>query len=227
MMFGGITMKKGVDLNYEQLIESIKEELFRLGYASRTIKRYQTVWNRLDYYMKSKNIERYNTKVGLDFLDDTYHITVYKQLSNENKVRARAITALNDFYLHGIILPKCRSSSSTSMLTIHSDILGKFKEHRKKFQITESTLKSYDKYIGKFLFYLEKHSIFDLSNITPTVVLKYCNVFASYSTTTTHNSLSSLKVFLRYLYEEQILKVESSACYVSKKFPYSLSLSKK
>lgn len=211
LMFGGITMGNGYDLTYKQLIEAVKKEFFRLGYSSRTIKRYQTVWNRLDYFMKSNNIGRYDTKVGLDFLDDTYDITVYKQLEGENKARARAITVINDFYLHGMILPRSKKSHSPEiLLTYHNDILEKFKEHRKKFQITESTLKSYDKYIGKFLFYLEKHGVYDLSNITPTVVWGYCNVFASYSTSTTHNSLSSLRVFLRFLYDKQILKVDLS-----------------
>lgn len=46
--------------------------------------------------MKERSIAAYNTKIGLDFLEATYQITVFKALTNENKVKARSIQVLND-----------------------------------------------------------------------------------------------------------------------------------
>ncbi|WP_430206427.1 tyrosine-type recombinase/integrase [Paenibacillus lautus] len=87
------------------------------------------------------------------------------------------------------------------MLSYHSGVLKQFQEYRKQFHISKSTLKSYEKYIGKFLLFLERHGVLDLSQITVSSILDYTNILAGYSSATGHNSLSALRVFLRYLHE--------------------------
>lgn len=108
-----------------------------------------------------------------------------------------------------MIFPKY-VASSVSLLSYHSGILKKFQEYRKQYQISESTLKSYEKYIGKFLLFMEKHGVTDLSQITVASILDYANIFAGYSSATSHNSLSTLRVFLRYLHEIGILEEDLS-----------------
>jgi integrase/recombinase XerD len=199
-MNGGFSMKREVDVPIQRLIELVEAELLRTGYGNRVIKRYQTVWGRLTDYMKERSIAAYNTKIGLDFLETAYQITVFKALTHENKVRARSIQVLNDYHLHGVIFPKY-TTSSFSLLSYHSSVLEQFQEYRKQFQISSSTLKSYEKYIGKFLLFMERHSVLDLSQITASSILDYTNIFAGYSSATSHNSLSALRVFIRYLHE--------------------------
>lgn len=193
-------MKREVEVPIQSLIELVEAELLRTGYGDRVIKRYHRVWSRLTDYMKERSCVAYNTKIGLDFLEAAYQITVFKALTNENKVRARSIQVLNDYHLHGIIFPKF-TTSSFSLLSHHSSVLEQFQEYRKQFQISKSTLKSYEKYIGKFLLFLERHGVLELSQITASSVLDYTNIFAGYSSATSHNSLSALRVFLRYLHE--------------------------
>jgi integrase/recombinase XerD len=196
---GGFSMKSEVDVPIQRLIELVEAELLRTGYGDRVIKRYQRVWSRLTNYMEERFLVVYNTKVGLNFLDVSYQITVFKALTNENKVRARAVQVLNDYHLHGVIFPKY-TSSSVSLLSHHSSVLEQFQEYRKQFQISKSTLKSYEKYIGKFLLFMERRSVADLSQITASSILDFTNIFAGYSSATSHNSLAALRVFLRYLH---------------------------
>lgn len=193
----------------DEQIGSVKRELLRMGYGYKTIERYQRAWDRLIAYMQERSIEAYSPKVGLDFLEEVFQITVFTALTNENKIRARSINALNDYYLHGVILPKY-AASSVSLLSCHSDALKKFQEYRKQRQITKSTLENYEKYIGKFLLYLEKHDVFDLSQITTASILDYANIFATYSSATSHNSLCALRVFLRYLHDTSVLDEDLS-----------------
>lgn len=202
-------MQEQAKVTIDGLIESVKSELLRIGYGDRTIARYQRTWNRLIDYMQEHFIAAYSAKVGLDFLEEAFQITVFTALTNENKVRARAINVLNDYYLHGVIFPKY-TTSSISLLSYHKDVLKKFQEYRKQHQITEATLKHYEKYIGKFLLYLEKHGLYDLSQITAVSILDYANIFATYSSATSHNSLSALRVFLRYLHETGVLPEDLS-----------------
>jgi integrase/recombinase XerD len=202
-------MQRKMNVTIDEQIEDVKRELLRIGYGDKTIERYQRAWNRLIDYMKERSIEAYSTKVGLDFLEEAFQITVFTALTNENKMRARSINVLNDYYLHGVIFPKC-TTSSVSLLSYHLDALKKFQEYRKQYQITEKTLKNYERYIGKFLLYLERHGVTNLSQITVVSILDYANIFATYSSATSYNSLSALRVFLRYLHETSILDEDLS-----------------
>jgi hypothetical protein len=105
------SMKNEGNASIHKLIELVEKELLRTGYGDRVIKRYQTVWRRLTEHMKERSVTAYSTKIGLDFLEAAYQITVFKALTNENKVRARSIQVLNDYHLHGVIFPKCKTSS--------------------------------------------------------------------------------------------------------------------
>ena len=202
-------MESEVNVPISSLIGLVKKELLLSGYSDQVIKRYQTVWGHLTDYMKERSIAAYNTKVGLDFLEDAFQITVFKALTNENKVRARSIQVMNDYYLHGVVFPKY-TTSSFSLLSYHSSVLEHFQEYRKQYQISKSTLKTYEKYIGKFLLFMERHGVLGISQIMVASILDYTNTFAGYSSATSHNSLSSLRVFLRYLNELGILSEDFS-----------------
>jgi hypothetical protein len=70
-------MKSESNAPIHKLIELVKQELLRMGYGDQVIKRYQTVWSRLTEHMKEPSITAYNTKIGLDFLESAYQITVF------------------------------------------------------------------------------------------------------------------------------------------------------
>ncbi|MCL6443004.1 MAG: site-specific integrase [Alicyclobacillus sp.] len=193
----------------QDLFERVSSELQRVGYSDRVVTRYRRAWTHLAEYMEEQGVTTYDTKVGLNFLEDAYQITVFKGLSNEDKVRARSIAVLNDYYLHGMVLPKY-TTSSVSLLSHHSTVLEGFKEHQKQYQMSPATMKSYEKYIGKFLLYLEKHDVLDLSHITSRTILGYTDMFCGYTPATSHNSLSTLRVFLRYLHEIGIVDEDLS-----------------
>lgn len=197
-MNGGVNLSRD-SLAVEELLSQVTSELQRVGYGDRVIGRYRRAWVLLVGYMEERRIPVYSTQVGLNFLEDSYGITVFKRLVNEDRVRARSIAVLNDYHLHGVILPKC-TTSSVSLLSHHSSVVNAFKEHQTRFQISPRTMQNYDKYLGKFLLYLEKHNVLDLSQITPEAVLGYTDMLCGYSAATSHNTLSALRVFLRYLH---------------------------
>ncbi len=185
--------------NTELLIEKVKKELSKQGFKPATIWCYQTCWNELLKFEADHSIDSYSPQTGMVFLEKIYKITVFTPLSKQDKTRARAIKLLNDYIQHGMIFPKNTTSCKDSLRHFHSD-LEEFKKYQKtRYQFSESTLTNYNRYIGKFLLYLEEYHIFSFDQITPAIILDYCNIFATYTTSTTYNSLCSLRVFLRYL----------------------------
>ena len=193
------------------LIENVKEELFKVGYKPGSIQVYQRYWNELLKYEANNGIKSYSPKGGLEFLNAIFGISVFTALSKQDKVRARSITLLNDYSRDGMLFPSVGSPSIESFLCRFAPILEAFKKHQaNKFQISNSTLYRYNRYLGQFLLYLEKHNINELNQFNPGVILDYCASHFTYSTSTLHNSLCVLRVFLRYLKTVELLETDYS-----------------
>lgn len=149
------------------LIDSVKEELSKVGYKPGTIQTYQRYWNDLLKYEANNGIISFSPKGGLEFLDAIYGIRVFTVLSKQDKVRARSITLLNDYCRNGMLFPSGGNLIPTvRFLSCFGPILEVFKEHRsRKFQLSNSTLCSYNRYLGQFLLYLEKNNISELNQL--------------------------------------------------------------
>jgi len=199
-------MEKSINKNNTVLlIDKVKEVLLKQGFKPRSLLRYQSCWNALLEFEADHSIDSYCPQTGMVFLEKIYGITVFTPLTKQDKVYARAIKLLNDYLQHGMIFPKNISSCKDCLKHFQPD-LDEFKNYQAvKYHLSESTLTNYNVYIGKFLLYLENHYIFSLDQLRPVIILDYCNTYATYSTSTTHNSLSSLRVFLKYLKQKGVI----------------------
>jgi integrase/recombinase XerD len=193
------------------LIEKVTEELVKVGYKPGSIQVYRRHWNALLTYESNNEIKSYSPTVGLEFLDAVYGINIFTSLSKQDKVRARSITLLNDFSRDGMLFPALRYRPTKSFLCCFSQILEAFKNHQtNKFQISNSTLYSYNRHVGRFLLYLERHGITKLDQLRPKIILDYCASHSTYSLSTLYNSFCALRVFLRYLTIKKLLVVDYS-----------------
>jgi len=193
------------------LIENVKDELFKVGYKPGSIQVYQRYWNALLKYEANNGIKSYSPKGGLEFLNAIFGISVFTALSKQDKVRVRSITILNDYSRDGMLFPSVWNRPTENLLCCFSQILEAFKKHQvNKFQISNSTLYRYNRYLGQFLLYLEKHNISELNQLDPGVILDYCASHFIYSISTLHNSFCALRVFFRYLKTVELLETDYS-----------------
>lgn len=193
-------MDQRTPVTLKTLVADVETELERIGYGQGIIDRYRRAWSRLAEYMAKQGLGRYDTHVGLNFLDAVDQITVFTALTNEDQVRARAIWVLNDYYLHGMIRPRC-TTSARALLTRYQNVLAQFQAHQQA-QRSPVTIQSYEKHLGKFLLYLEKHDVTDLAHITEATILGYVDMLSGDTPNTLYNGLGALRVFLRYLHAQ-------------------------
>lgn len=193
------------------LIENVKEELSKAGYKPGIIQIYQRYWNALLTYEANNGIKEYSPKSGLRFLDNIYGISVFTALSKQDKVRARSITLLNDYSRDGMLFPPAGNLPTVRFLSCFCQYLEAFKKHQvNKFQISNNTLYNYNRYLGQFLLYLEKHNIGELNQLNPGIILDYCASRSTYSSSTLYNSFCALHVFLRYLKMQGLVEKDYS-----------------
>ena len=74
---------QGMALN--NLMDKLRVELRNTGYSDSYIRGLCTVWNRLTDYMDRSGKTIFSAKVGMNFLETEYGITVYKKLDSEKK----------------------------------------------------------------------------------------------------------------------------------------------
>jgi len=196
-------------LPFNDLIRAVKEELHRVKYKESRINLYVSIWEALKQYMEERSLQHFDMKIGLNFLEDEYGITVFKHLNSSNGIKVRAVNMLGEYQLHGIILSKRRIIGKEYYPPVKKAFDG-FIQSRRRYGISEKTLASNELYLSRFSEYLSKQKISDISELNPGHILGFINTLAGTTIATVYCTTCSLRVLLRYLYEEKILEKDFS-----------------
>jgi integrase/recombinase XerD len=187
---------QGMELN--ELINRVEIELGSAQYSDISIKRFVKVWNRLTNYMVRNNETIFSAKVGVDFLESEYGITVYEKITAPNKRCARAINLLSDYLLHGIIFTKIKQGKRSYHPQFQTLFQG-YVDNKRADGFSEDTLKSHEIYLGRFSDYLNSRGITDIRSLDEVAVSGFTDTFTRYSPSTIHITLCSLRTFFHYL----------------------------
>lgn len=194
-------MSKNQEIEVHEIIKKVKFELNKAQYSGSRIREFVTVWNRLVYYLEKSGKTVFNAKIGMDFLEAEYGITVYDNLTQKNKRCARAINVLSDFLLHGIIFSRRRQETRTYHPQFQTIFQG-YLDQKRENGFSNDTLKSYEIYLGRFSDYLNSHGIANIGKMDEAVILGFTDTFIRYSPSVIHNTLCSLRTFFHYLYQK-------------------------
>ncbi|MGC8604287.1 MAG: tyrosine-type recombinase/integrase [Desulfomonilaceae bacterium] len=203
-------------LPFGKLVEEVKEELGRVKYKQARINSFESVWTALGRYMEEKNLNYFDMKIGLNFLDDQYGLTVFSHLKKPDSLRVRAVNMLGEYQLHGIVLSKKRTMGKEYYAPVKKAFDG-FIQFRRQYGVSENTLQSDELYLSRFSDYLSMQKIGDISEVSPGHIVGFFNTLAGVSVSTVHCTAGSLRSLLGHLYEEKILEKDYS--YVVPRIP--------
>ena len=192
-------------LPVNDLIEAVRAELFRVKYKEQRINLYESIWAILVRYMEKRDLKHFDMKIGLNFLEDEYGITVFKHLYSFKRIKVRAINMLGEYQLHGIVLSKKVTIGKEYSHVVKKAFNG-FIASRRQYGISEKTLISDELYLSRFSEYLSKKKLGNISELDTSHILGFINTLAGKSNATVYCTLGSLRALLRYLHEEKILK---------------------
>lgn len=191
-------------LEINELILKVTDELKKVQYPDQRINKYVPTWDQLKSYLEQKEQAILDSKTGLDFLEETYGITVFEKLSTNKHFHVRAINLLTDYQLHGIILSKAKRKIHTYHPQFH-DIFQGYIDFKRHQGISEDTIQSYAIYLDRFSDYLDNKNVQNIKELDSTLVLGFCNTFLNYSPAVIHCTLCALRTFFHYLYQQKIL----------------------
>ncbi|HBG03970.1 MAG TPA: integrase [Geobacter sp.] len=187
----------------EELVAAVLKELDRLNYSKGTRNQYKWFYNTVIRFAKSEGELFYSEELGNNFLRSHYNFSLNgckKPISRTLRRPVRAIRVLGDYQLHGSILRR----HSTKEPYVHPqqfvDVLMDFEEECTRRCYSPHTIYPLIKRLRYFIDYLDNQDVVSCSNITGRHLSQYVRTLFGYNSKTVGTILTSLRIFLKFLY---------------------------
>src|SRR5690606_8008750 len=194
--------------SFNQLIfdagEVLKNKLLR---ADGTVKWYRYHWRRMHIRLSSKGITEFNSNIGRQYLLDLFGGFDYATLPKRDKDVVKIINVLCEFSDTGTLV------SSTERIVLDGTIgkqMKQFIRHQESLRLKPSTTKEHEHYLSRFLLYLKGRNINAMGKVNKVIILEYLKILDRHKPSVTHMTLRAIRSFLKYLFDQGLLKDDSS-----------------
>ncbi|KXG44293.1 site-specific integrase [Tepidibacillus decaturensis] len=195
----------------KQLLQELEKELLRLGYTEGSMKFYRNRWKKITQFAEENDEIYYSEELGIKFVEQNYQILKKdfdKTLSQKDTQELRIIRMIGDFQLHRTVLRRYYKHKEILTDPYYKDISSKFKKYCEQKDYSKVTVEHYVKQSERFMDYLVSQEICDCSNIKLTVINSYIRTLTGYTYKTVEQVTCSIRSFLRFLHQNDILKVD-------------------
>ncbi|MFT9488449.1 MAG: site-specific integrase [Tepidibacillus sp.] len=195
----------------KQLLQELEKELLRLGYTEGSMKFYRNRWKKITQFAEENDEIYYSEELGIKFVEQNYQILKKdfdKTLSQKDTQELRIIRMIGDFQLHRTVLRRYYKHKEILTDPYYKDISSKFKKYCEQKDYSKVTVEHYVKQSERFMDYLVSQEICDCSNIKLTVINSYIRTLTGYTYKTVEQVICSIRSFLRFLHQNDILKVD-------------------
>lgn len=157
--------------------------------------------------LSSKGITDFNSNIGRQYLLDLFGEFDYATLPKRDKDVIKIINVLCEFYDTGTLV------SSKERIVLDGTIgkqMKQFIRHQESLRLKPSTIKEREHYLSRFLLYLKGRNIHTMSKVNKVIILEYLTTLDRHKPSVTHMTLRAIRGFLKYLFDQGQLKVDSS-----------------
>lgn len=195
----------------KELLQELEQELLRLGYTDGSMKFYRNRWQKILQFAQDHNETHYSEQLGINYVESNFQISKKdfdKTLSQKDTQELRIIRMIGDFQLHHTVLRRYYKHKKLLKDRYYIGISNSFRKYCESKDYSKVTVDHYVKQSERFMDYLISQKIHDCKNITLSVVNSYIKTLAGYAYKTVEQSICSIRAFLRYLLEQEILKID-------------------
>ncbi|NYB76157.1 tyrosine-type recombinase/integrase [Sedimentibacter hydroxybenzoicus DSM 7310] len=195
----------------KELLYDLEQELLRLGYTEGSMKFYRNRWQKILQFAEECNESHYSEQLGIDYVESYFQIfekDFDKTLSQKDTQELRIIRMIGDYQLHHTVLRRYYKHRKLLTDPYFMGISNDFKKHCESKDYSKVTVDHYVKQSERFMDYLISQGIQSCQDITLTIVNSYIKTLAGYAYKTAEQIICSIRAFLRYLLEQDILKID-------------------
>lgn len=195
----------------KKLLQELEQELLRLGYTEGSMKFYRRRWNQIAKFAEERNEIYYSEQLGIDFVEKLFQILERdfdKTLSQKDTQELRIIRMIGDFQLHHTVLRRYYKHREILTDSYYITISNGFKKYCQHKYYSKVTVDHYVKQSERFMDYLLAQGIRDCQDINLPSINGYIRTLAGYTYKTVEQVICSIRSFLRYLQEQDILTTD-------------------
>lgn len=188
-----------MQLKLEELMDNCVQYFEQHSFSIPRIERYKYLWKKkLMPFMANKSILDYDASVGEEFIHSTISagpITAYE------RDIIRSIYVLSEFNEKGSICKRISKSFKRELSGPIGLSMEKFLLHLQSLRRCKSTISEHRIHLYRLLTFLKSKQIHTIEEINEQQLI----IFLSTAFNNKINVISSIRVFCKYLYEEQLL----------------------
>ena len=196
-------------MDFKTLVILCEDELISREYASMHYRKIRTEWDRVNQWMKEHQYTDFSESIGFAYCDEVFgdHILT-ENISRKNQIRLRAVRMLISYQKEGDF-----EFRTPRVERIFSGDIGETIElyllyARNVLSLSSKTIRNKEQYLYELHAFLNERGL-SLDDLNVDIVEGF---FASmgYSLASRHNSGSTLRIFLRYAYDNGLTKNDCS-----------------
>ncbi len=195
----------------KNLLQELENELLRLGYTEGSMKFYRNRWEKIIQFAEERDEIFYSEQLGINYVEHHYQIlekNFEKTLSQKDTQELRIIRMIGDFQLHHTVLRRYYKHRELLTDTYYIGISKNFKKYCEHKGYSKITVDHYVKQSERFMDFLVSQRIHDCHDVELSVVNRYIRTLAGYTYKTVEQNICSIRSFLRYLQEQDILETD-------------------
>ncbi|WP_077600835.1 site-specific integrase [Oceanobacillus sojae] len=193
-------------LPIEALANKVLSELERLDYAYNTICGFRAFYKRVIAFAKEKDEIYFSEALGREFLKEKYECTIdyYKEpMPKSVKGPIRMIRVLGDYQLHGVIIRRIvKKKGYVKPLQFEKELIAYEKECELN-EYSKRGLRTRMQRLFFFIDYLDSRKVQKSNDISPEIISDYVKTIYKYHEKSISSILTTLRVYLRFLYFNQ------------------------
>lgn len=190
----------------EELVSKVLSELERLNYAYNTICGYRAFYKRVIAFAKEKDEIYFSETLGSEFLEGKYNCTVnyYKETMPKGlKDPIRRIRVLGDYQLHGVIIRRLVKKPGYVKPAQFKTELTSYEKECENNEYSKRGLRTRMQRLFFFIDYLDCKKVQKSNDITPEMISDYVKTIYKHHEKSIASILTTLRVYLRFLYFNQ------------------------
>jgi len=191
-------------LTISELTAKVVEELTKLGYSYNSLCGFRSLFRRFQAFAQSQGEEFFSEELGKKFLEERYGCTVNYYLQSYpqgTKHAIRSIRLLGDYQLHGVIIRRIVKKPGYVKPPQFEHILTAYEQECQANEYSKRGMRSRQQRLFFFVDYLALRGIQEVNEITPLIISDYVKTIFPHHEKSIAAILTTLRVFLRFLYQ--------------------------
>lgn len=194
--------------NFDQLIFDAGEVLLhKLQRSKNTVIWYRVYWRRMHRQLLAQGISEFTSAIGRQYLFNQFGNFDYAALSKRDKDVVKIISVLCEFYDTGTLV------SYRERIVINGplgELVKQFVAHLASLRLKPSTINEREHYLSRFLLFMKEKGLTLVDQVDKFVIFEYLKTLDARRPTVAHMTLRAIRTFLKYLFEQGILKTDTS-----------------